>query len=497
MRPHPSATRVSTRPVAVAAAAAVLALTAWVGAPACAQTAAPTHAAASRWTARTSHSYAAARSALDRDSMYPAYGNTVVDALHYGLDLTWRPATGTLSGTEHLVMRAARASRVIPLDLSARLALRRASVDGHAVHVTRSGHRIRLGHAVAAGQRVAVTLAYSGKPGPVAAPSDRSDMAGGLGFTPTDDGGAWTTQEPYGAFTWYAVNDEPADKAFYDMTLHVPAPMVGVSNGQLRSRQTVNGVTTTRFHLADPAASYLTTVAFGRYTHHRLGTVHGVRVTSWTPTGQQLAAKKVAALPSLLRWLDKRLGRFPFPSLSIVVVPTDTGMETQQTITIGSTAYDLRRDTLLHEIAHQWYGDEVTPADWSDLWMSEGMAMYLQTLYLDSTHGVAPGTNLDEWGSIAYDNEVREIDGPPAAYNPNEFAEDDVYLPPARMWHTLRERLGGRFLTLVRQWPASQAFTSSSRAELADWWSRHSGQDLHPFFHHWLLDARDPKNAVS
>ena len=68
-------------------------------------------------------------------------------------------------------------------------------------------------------------------------------------------------QEPYGAFTWYAVNDQPSDKALYDFTISTPAPWVGVANGELRSREEVDGDTVTAWHLDEPAASYLVTVA--------------------------------------------------------------------------------------------------------------------------------------------------------------------------------------------------------------------------------------------
>lgn len=456
---------------------------------------APSYASVTSYASAAGDSshYAAARSTPHRDSVYPGYGNTVVDALHYGLDLRWNPTTDTLTGTERLVMRAARASAAIPLDLSSRLALSRAVVNGHPVAVKRSGHRIDLGRAVRRNERVRVTLTYSGVPRAVRGPSSRSDMTA-MGFNiDRADGSVWTTQEPYGAFTWYAVNDQPADKAFYDVTLHVPAPMVGVSNGALVARRTAGGMTTTRFHLAEPAASYLITLAFGRYTHHDLGHVNGVHVSSWVPTGATGLARKAAALPTLLRWLNRRLGRFPFPTLGILVVPGDVGMETQQTITIGETDYDLSKDTLLHEISHQWYGDEVTPADWSDLWMNEGMAMYLQTLYLDSVDHVPAGTNLDWWSPVSADNQVRRQYGPPAAYDRSEFAENNVYLPPARMWQTLRHKLGEKlFWRLARTWPRSHAFTSTSRQVLATWWSNHSGRDLHPFFHAWLFDKHDP-----
>jgi aminopeptidase N len=84
-----------------------------------------------------------------------------------------------------------------------------------------------------------------------------------------------------------------------------------------------------------------------------------------------------------------KLGPYPWSSLGILVVDSNSGMETQTMITLGNTAYTTARDTIVHEIVHQWYGDEVTPDDWRDLWMSEGMAMYLQFVWQSETTGTS------------------------------------------------------------------------------------------------------------
>ncbi len=84
-----------------------------------------------------------------------------------------------------------------------------------------------------------------------------------LGWHVTDEGETWTMQEPFGAFTWYAVNDQPADKALYDFTLHVVATRSLVDRGgqrrAARAAHEEGGRSTTRWHLAEPAASYLVT----------------------------------------------------------------------------------------------------------------------------------------------------------------------------------------------------------------------------------------------
>ena len=74
-------------------------------------------------------------------------------------------------------------------------------------------------------------------------------------------------QEPYGAFSWYPVNDQPADKALYDISVTAPAPWTGVANGRLVADSSQDGQRTTEFQLDEPASSYLITVAIGDYEH--------------------------------------------------------------------------------------------------------------------------------------------------------------------------------------------------------------------------------------
>ena len=148
---------------------------------------------------------------------------------------------------------------------------------------------------------------------------------------------------------------------------------------------------------------------------------------------------------------------------------------------------------LVHELAHQWYGDEVTPDDWSDLWMNEGMATYLAEANWTADHGPRQRSSiLRDWSQVAHS--LRDQYGPPADYAPGSFAEGNAYYIPALMWDTIRQRLGDTtFWRLAARWPRSHRFTSQDRDSLAAWWSRQSGQDLRPLIHRWLLAPHEPR----
>ena len=207
----------------------------------------------------------------------------------------------------------------------------------------------------------------------------------GLGWHTTRTGQVWAMQEPYGAFTWYPVNDHPSDKATYDVRLDVPRRWVGVSNGRMVSRSVSHGRTVTRFTSRDPMASYLATVAIGPYRRYAQTGPHGIPLTYWLPRDKPQYLAPLKATPATLRWLESRLGPYPFDRAGVVVTPSGSAMETQTMITFGADNYRFGsrevQQTVAHELAHAWYGDTVTPDDWSDVWMNEGMAMYVEAAY--------------------------------------------------------------------------------------------------------------------
>jgi aminopeptidase N len=435
--------------------------------------------------------YDAALSEPQEDSVYSNVGDPGVDALHYALDLTWDDGARRLTASETLLFRATTSADHVQLDLARQLFVRHVWLDGKSVafeHVTKD---LVVSARVKGDTRHVLQVTYDGVPEPVTAPTDRADFST-TGWTVAGDGTVWTMQEPYGAYSWYAVNDQPSDKAFYDFTIHAPAGQVGVANGELESRTTADGRTVTRWHLPEPAASYLVTIAIGKFTRTTDTGPHGLPISYWTPTGRPDLLRKVRYAPEAVDYLEGLVGRYPFPTLGVLVVPAISAMETQSMVTLGDSKYTLSRDTIVHEIAHQWYGDTVTCADWSDLWMNEGMATYLAEANWTSEHGPQDrATILGKWSSFA--GGLRARYGPPAHYRPGTFGEGNAYYIPALMWDTIRQRLGdNEFWSLATRWLQTHRFTSQDRDALAAWWSKESGQDLTPVFTAWLEGPREP-----
>lgn len=427
-----------------------------------------------------------ARSTPRADPVYPAVGDDVVDALHYDLRLDWRRPTRELAGLERLTFRAARASDGLRLDLSRRLRVAWVRLDGVAVPFSRPGDDLVVTAPVVADSTHELTLSYRGRPAPVRAPGTRDDVPA-LGLTPTPEGGAWTMQEPYGALTWYAVDDQPSDKARYDVTVTTPPGWRGVSGGRLVSERVHHARRTMHWRLSDPASSYLTTLAIGDYERRSVRGSGTVPIVSlWVPAAQARSyQRRFLHLGDDLGWLERRLGPYPWPSLGVVLVPSRSAMETQSTLTLGAGIRPTARWVVVHEVSHQWYGDLVTPSTWRDVWMNEGMATYLQTLW-ESQHGQGRMADSVEYWHFQ-EAQLREDAGPPADYEPTRFGDSNVYYVPALMWHRLRQQVGdAAFWDAVRAWPQARARGVSDEADLVAWWSARTGQDLAPFFQRWL-----------
>ena len=258
------------------------------------------------------------------DPIYPAYGNDGIDVLHYGLDLSWVPETKTLTGQATLRLRATRDLTEIKLDLSQNFQIDGVTLDGAASAGAVAADKLTVDKALRKDDRATLVVKYRGTPAPVKAPTARGDFDT-LGLTVTPEGGLWTMQEPYGAFTWYPVNDQPSDKALYDIAITVPEGWAGVAGGTPAGQEG----TKFKYTTTDPMSSYLTTLAVASYTKETATGPGGLPITYWFRPGvDDNLMKTVRNTPRYLEWLQGKFGKYPFPSAGVVIVPSASAMET-------------------------------------------------------------------------------------------------------------------------------------------------------------------------
>ncbi len=436
------------------------------------------------------------------DPYYPETSNPEVDVLHYFLNLAYQEEV--LSGTATVTFRATKPTSRIRLELSDALEIEKVTLDDARVSFGHKDNGLTMTTPkMKPGRTHTFVIKYSGRPAPVPAPSKREDMTAGLGWRTESDGSVYTIQEPYGAFTWYPVNDHPSDEALYDARITTSSPDVGVFNGVLEDKQVRGGLTTTRWHVDEPMASYVTTLAIGPYEQYSGPTKSGLTITYWLmKRDQRLITPLRSEGTDAFDWLVEHAGPYPFSSLGVVVVGGEGTMETQTMITLDRGAARLQAfgaSTLQHEMAHQWYGDSVTPTNWRGMWLNEGWATYLQQRYSAETQPKAPSDNPGPKVPGAQltlrqvDNHARAESGPPGDYKPDHFADINVYIGPALMLREIRKQVGERkFDQLVKAWPAQHENENVDRAEFTRWVNQFTGQDLTPLIDRWLDSRHTP-----
>ncbi|MCX5001563.1 M1 family metallopeptidase [Streptomyces sp. NBC_00638] len=422
------------------------------------------------------------------DPYFPLSGNGGYDVHHYDLTLGYDPKSGHLDGKAVITARATQRLTRFDLDLNG-LKVTGITVDHAKAAFARDGQELVVTprHSLRKGQEFRVTVTYSGTPKPVTDPDGSLD-----GWIPTDDG-AFVAGEPQGAMTWFPANSHPTDKASYDFTLTVPKGKAAVANGVLLGQRTADGRTTFRWRQSEPMAAYLATATVGTFKVEQYTTRDGLKVyNAVDPREATAAAPVLKKLPSVLAWESKLFGPYPFRAAGAIVdraPQVGYALETQ-TRPVYDSAPDL--DTLVHESAHQWFGDSVTLTKWKDIWLNEGFATYAEWLYEEQHGGKSAQQTFDSLYATPAGKDLWAF--PPADPGSGEHIfETPVYARGAMTLHKLRTAVGDPvFFRILRSWAAGHRGGHGTTAQFVRLSERESGKDLSVLFHTWLFTAGKP-----
>lgn len=424
------------------------------------------------------------------DRYWPLDGNGGIDVLRYDIVDAYDFDSGTLSGTTTLRVRATQALSSFQLDFL--LPVSSVSVDGAAAAYDRPHrHELRIAPAtpLVRGERFEVVVEYAGEPGPIRYARERNWAA--------DDDEVVTMNEPHMAPWWFPSNDHPTDKARFDITITGPATHQTISNGLLVDRVVDGDQATTHWRATDPMVPYLAFFALGRYDVEqgvRQGLPWYVAVSQELPDAQRhRAMTSLKRSPAVTAWLDQRLGAYPFESTGGVAPSINVGfaLENQTRPTYaGSSATHL--PTIVHELAHQWFGDSVSVRRWRDIWLNEGFATFMEAAYAEKRGG----RPAQQWLRAQYD--ARRGD---ASFWSLDLADpgrrhifdEPVYLRGGMALQALRHRIGNRdFWRALQDWVEERQYGNGSVKAFRRHVEQVSGTDLDRFFRVWLTAPRAP-----
>jgi aminopeptidase N len=451
-----------------------------------------TSSAPSTTTTATTNDVGATAGAPDvGDPYFPGLGNGGYDVAAYDLTLDLDPAAGTLDGLAVVTATATQDLSSFHLDLVG-LAVADVQVDGVDAPFTHEGRELRIepATALAEGAEFEVEVRYGGAPGPV---ESGIALLPEVGWFPTGDG-SFVLSEPLGAATWYPVNDHPVDKAPYTFRVTVPEGTEVAANGTLASSGpgAAPGTTTWTWVEDDPMASYLATVVVGQLTFPPAEAVGGVTIrNAFADAVAGEAGATFARQGEMLAFFVERFGPYPFEEYGVVVVDTELGvaLETQTLSLFGTDLVGAGEAIVAHELAHQWFGNAVSPATWRDIWLNEGFATYAQWLWDDHT-------GVSTLAATAADAARRYADGGgPAVGDPGaaELFGSPVYERGALTLVALGRAIGDDALTeVLRRWVAERSGGAAGTADFVALAEEVSGTELDALFDGFLGDGELP-----
>ncbi len=429
------------------------------------------------------------------DEFYPELGNPGYDVAHYTLDLAFDPDTLRLAGVVTIDARATAPLETLNLDLEG------FDVDGVRVgdaetRFARTGEEITIAlpAPLDPGTDFVVEIAYSGTTAPVASRA----IGFPIGWINSESGQHYVVAEPDGAHSWFPANDHPLDKATFTFMITVPDGVTAAANGVLTETITDLGQETWVWELDSPMATYLATVVIGQFdiVADEPGTARGgVPLRNVLPRGSTIADwPGLERQGEMMAFLSDLFGPYPFDRYGIAIVDGFGAALENQTLSLFDSAIAASgffEDVLIHELAHQWFGNSVSPAQWRDIWLNEGFASYAEWLWIERQVGsaeveVAIAEERDFWAA-------QPDLLPPGTPSPTDLFAGTVYRVGALTLHALRLTVGDAdFFDILRAYAARFQNGNAATSDFIALAEEVSGEDLGPLFDDWLYTPGVP-----
>jgi aminopeptidase N len=436
------------------------------------------------------------------------YFRNCYDVNYYDLQVKILPLRKRIQGSNAIYFRVTAPARTIQIDLLSRYAVSSVSLDGTPVPFRREENTIMVDfpRILQTGEQHAVRVVYRGKP--INAPNPPWD--GGFVWKKDKNKDLWlgVACEHLGASSWWPTKDHLSDKPdSMQIGIEVPDGYQVVSNGNLRKVEHPTQ-RTSRFtwFVSYPINNYNVTFYAGKYTAFSDTLAEGqdtlrmdYNVLSYN---LDVAKRHFEQTRDVLSFYNKAFGFYPFPrdGFGLVESPYE-GMEHQSAIAYGN-GYDKNNGDeyrnklydyiIVHEAAHEWWGNSVTAADMADVWIHEGFATYAELMFLE--HRFGEEEYLFElfqkcqyifniWPMVQH-----------RGVNENTFASNDVYNKGAMMLHSLRCTINNDslFFDMIRNFNLKYRYQTVCSDDFVNFVNQATGEDYRPFFNKYLYETRLP-----
>jgi len=290
--------------------------------------------------------------------------------------------------------------------------------------------------------------------------------------------------EPDGARFWLPCNDHPRDKAIFHFEVSVPEGYNVAANGNLVDEKENEEGRTFIWEHDYPMATYLATIAVGKYQKMHTTTEEGIELRDYYFRGQEEEARNSIKLVSeLIPWYEEMLGPYPFEAFGHVYVNTSgLGFEAQTLVVLA--ANEINETVISHELAHMWFGDWVSLDSWGEMWRNEGFAKYFENMWLSRDDPRAFKEYMDDLSKRMYDNpDMPALD----SLLPIELFATASYYKGAVVVHQLRQEVGDEvFFQGLQEYIEQYGGSTATNEDFIRVMEEAAGQPLDDFFDKWL-----------